>query len=232
MCSNDGFSVGIETELCHGSLVHDGPRGLPGWCLVDGMDVPKTCGKRDNKVVVENECKKIDGCNWFNTAVEDTSNNLYKCKSLQDLYYDPIKNNDNCSSVYKENILNIRNGDYEEKDYGHTLPLNVYWYREYDTPPSACEQFNVCLPQDIEYIGWEDTDWFQPCKNECDGTHTPFVYENSKLVDRTSGWEKLGEITQSDLGKEDAGCFLNKKELENYDGCTFSRRALCVKKSS
>jgi hypothetical protein len=220
MRSRDGFNVGGQPEpkLCHGSLVHAGPTP-PGWCLIDGMDDPKTCGIRNDKVVTEAECEKNNGCNWFPTAVEDSSKNQYKCKNLQDLYVDTL--DENCSSSYKN----------DGNNYGHILPLNVYWNREYDHPPSSCEQFNVCLPQNIEHIGWEDTDWEQSCKNECDGTHTPKVYKNGNsgdLVER-SGWDKLGNITQSDLGTEDAGCYWDKKEWDNYDGCTFSRRALCVK---
>jgi len=220
MRSRDGFNVGGQPEpkLCHGSLVHDGPTP-PGWCLIDGMDDPKTCGIRNDKVVTEAECGLSWGCNWFPTAVEDSSKNQYKCKNLQDLYVDTL--DENCSSSYKN----------DGNNYGHILPLNVYWNREYDDPPSSCEQFNVCLPQNIEHIGWEDTDWEQPCKNECDGSHTPFVYKNGNSGDlvKRSYWNKLGNITQSDLGTEDAGCYWDKKEWDNYYGCTTSRRALCVK---
>tara|TARA_B110000285_G_scaffold81666_1_gene94119 strand:+ start:19 stop:984 length:966 start_codon:yes stop_codon:yes gene_type:complete len=233
-CANrgDGFNVGGQPahKLCHGSLTHDGPTP-PGWCLIDGMDDPKTCGIRNDTVVTKADCKTINGCNWFPTAVEDSSKNQYKCKNLQDLYVDTL--DENCSSSYKEKIWDQGTGVYEERDFGHTLPLNVYWSRTYDNPPSACEVFNVCLPQNIEHIGWEDTSFEQPCKNECDGTHTPFVYENGNsgdLVER-SGWDKLGNITQSDLGHEDAGCYWDKKEWDNYDGCTLSRRALCFKET-
>jgi hypothetical protein len=217
MRSRDGFSVGGRS-VCRGSLYHDGPIS-PGWCLIDGMDTPKSCGIRHGEVVTEDDCFDTDGCNWFPTAVENASKNLYKCKNLRDLYVDTL--DDGCSSSYKK----------DGNNYGHILPLNVYWDRAYDNPPSQCEQFDVCLPQNIEYIGWEDTDWEQPCKNKCGGTHTPFVYKNGNsgaLVER-SDWNKLGNITQSDLGSEDAGCYWHKTEWDNYDGCTFSKRALCVK---